>query len=135
VKVVADSHVIYWYVHQSNRLSTQALRWLEEAEKSEGIVVSAVTIPELWMAMTRKKTDRAIQSAGYKLVRDLLEDPGTAVSVAPINATLWYHFETAAAQLRDPFDAFIVATAIEWKAPLVTADIAIAEAGIVEVVW
>ena len=104
MRVVADSHVIYWYVHQSTRLSDKALRWLGDAETDEGIVVSAVTIPELWMAMTRKRSSNAIQSAGYELVRNLLEDPTVAVSVAPLGPTLWRHFETAAVHLRDPFD-------------------------------
>jgi PIN domain nuclease of toxin-antitoxin system len=135
VRAVADSHIIYWYVHQSERLSNKALQYLGDAEADEGIIVSAVTIPELWMAMTRKRSNRAVQSAGYTLVRGLLEDPTTAVSVVPLDQSLWRHFETAAALLPDPFDAFIVATALELDTPLITADTAIAKTGIVEVVW
>ena len=37
--------------------------------------------------------------------------------------------------LRDPFDRFILATALQLKAPLVTADRAIAATGAAEIVW
>lgn len=37
--------------------------------------------------------------------------------------------------LRDPFDRFILATALQLTAPLVTADRAIATTGAAEIVW
>ncbi len=37
--------------------------------------------------------------------------------------------------LRDPFDRFILATALQLTAPLVTADRAITATGAAEIVW
>jgi PIN domain nuclease of toxin-antitoxin system len=135
VKVVADSQAVFWYLHASHRLSEKALRWLENAEHSDGIVVSALTVPELWMSATRKKAPRAVSKGQYMALKQALRDPGLAFSVEPVGEALWQRFEEASLRLRDPFDALIVATALHLDAPLVSADEAIAEAGLVHVVW
>jgi hypothetical protein len=45
--IVADSQSIYWYLIDPERLTPVALQALGAAEESEGIVVSAWTVPEL----------------------------------------------------------------------------------------
>lgn len=37
--------------------------------------------------------------------------------------------------LRDPFDRFILVTAVQLRLPLVTADRAISKTGMVEIIW
>ena len=135
MRVVADSQAILWYLNAPHRLSEKALRRLEDAEQDGGIVVSAVTVPEVWMAVTRKQGPRAVAQAEYELLRDTLLAPGTTVDVESIGASLWLYFEEASTRLKDPFDALIVATALQLDAPLVSADDAIASVGLVQVVW
>ena len=67
MKVVADSHAIYWYLADPELISQRALAVVEEAEDTEGIVVSAWTIPELWMSATRKAGARSLPRANYEL--------------------------------------------------------------------
>lgn len=46
------------------------------------------------------------------------------------------HFGTVPlADLRDPFDRFILATAMQLGAPLVTADHAITDTGAAAIIW
>jgi len=47
VRVVADSHVLIFYLFMSDRLSQPALEALGEAEDGTGIVVSAATLGDL----------------------------------------------------------------------------------------
>jgi PIN domain nuclease of toxin-antitoxin system len=135
VRVVADSHAIYWYVVSPDRLSPRALDVLAEAEATDGIAVSAVTMPDLWMAATRKRGDRAVPHSGYELLRATLLDPSTALDVAPLDATTWQHFEALPRSIADPMDGLIVATALALELPLVSRDSRITEAGVVEVLW
>jgi PIN domain nuclease of toxin-antitoxin system len=135
VKVVADSQAILWYLNAPHRLSEKALRWLEDAEHEEGIVVSAATVPEVWMAVTRKRGPRAVSRAEYELLRDTLLAAGTTLDVEPVGLSLWSYFEEASTRIKDPFDALIVATALHLEAPLVSADDAINKAGLVQVIW
>jgi PIN domain nuclease of toxin-antitoxin system len=131
MRIVADSHVIYWYLADPEL----ALEVLGEAEDTDGIVVSAWTVPELWMSATRKAGARSVPRANYELVRAALVDPDTTVTVEPFDVAAWPHFEAAAAVLPDPFDAAIVATARSLGAPLVTRDRAIHAAAVVRTIW
>lgn len=48
MRVVADSHVLYFYLFSRERLSERALEVLGESEDSDGIVVSVVSLADLW---------------------------------------------------------------------------------------
>ncbi len=133
MRVVADSHAILWYLNDSRRLSEKALRWLEDAVHDGGVVISAMTVPEVWMAVTRKRGPRAASRSEYELLKAALADPSIAVDVKYL--TSWPDFEVAAERLRDPFDALIVATALELDLPLVSADAAIRDCGLATVIW
>jgi PIN domain nuclease of toxin-antitoxin system len=133
--IVADSQSIYWYLAQPDRLSPTALAELDVAEGGDGIVVSSWTVPELWMATTRKRGPRAVPRAAYELARGVLLDPHNTIRVEPFDHRMWPHFEIASLELPDPFDSAIVATARSLDARLVTSDAAIARAGLVDTVW
>jgi PIN domain nuclease of toxin-antitoxin system len=135
VRVVADSHSIYWYLAKPELLSAPALQALGDAEDTEGVVVSAWTIPELWMSATRKRGDRSVPRPSYELVRAALVDPTTTLTVESFGAAMWPHFEAASLVLPDPFDSAIVATARALRLPLVTYDTAVTAARLVEVIW
>ena len=78
MRVPADTHALYWYLISPDRLSPRSLEVLGQAEDSDGIAVSALTIPELWVSVSRKRGDRAIPRSGYEIVRSALLDPETA---------------------------------------------------------
>jgi len=48
VRVVADSHTIIWYGHDSPRLSNRARETLDEAVGGDGVILSIVTLVKLW---------------------------------------------------------------------------------------
>jgi len=87
VRVLADTHALYWYLISPGRLSPSSLEVLGQAEDSDGIAVSALTIPELWLSVSRKRGDRAIPRSGYALL-----DPETALDVVPLDTSAWRHF-------------------------------------------
>jgi hypothetical protein len=59
VRVVADSHAIFWHLQGSARLSAAAASALTEAETTGGVVISIATLIDLWYVTqtTRKLTD------------------------------------------------------------------------------
>jgi len=112
VKVVADTHVLVLYLFTPDRLTDTALEALLHAENTDGIVVSAATFADLWYA-SRNTSSAAIAP------RCVRADPG----------------DRPRPDAARPFDRFILATALQLKAPLVTADRAIAATGAAEIVW
>jgi PIN domain nuclease of toxin-antitoxin system len=113
----------------------RALEALLEAEDTDGIVASVVSIGDLWYA-SHKHGPTSLVPGAYQEVRRTLLDPATNFEIAPILETTMEHFDAVPlAALGDPFDRFILATAAQLRRPLVTADRAISDTKIVEVVW
>ena len=48
MRVVADSHALYFYLFSPDRLSERALEVLGQSEDSDGIVASVVSLADLW---------------------------------------------------------------------------------------
>lgn len=135
MRVVADSHVLVWYLLTPERLSETAIETLGEAEDTDGVVASAASIGDLWYASQKMGASSLVPGA-YEDVRQTLLNPETNFEVAPILATTMEHFDRVPhAQLTDPFDRFILATAAQLRLPLVSADRAISAAGVIEVIW
>jgi PIN domain nuclease of toxin-antitoxin system len=132
VRVVADSHAIFWHLQRSPRLSERAAEALREASASEGITVSIATIVDLWYVT---QTTQAVTSDDLARVRATLE-VSAQVDLHLIDAAIADAFTTIPRSvLSDPWDRFIVATAHVLGAPLVTRDGAIQQAQLVETIW
>jgi PIN domain nuclease of toxin-antitoxin system len=134
VKLLADTQAIYWYLVRPAKLSDKALRVLSQAEADGTIIVSALTIPELWMATTRKSGRRAIPQEGYLAVQAALLNPASMIAIEPVTPGTVGTLRGRVHAANDPFDALIVATAISLGIPVVTADQAITNAD-VDVIW
>ena len=65
------------------------------------------------------------------MLRRTVLDPATKFEVAAITPETMEHFDRVPlAELADPFDRFILATAAQLRLPLVTADRAMSAAGL-----
>lgn len=131
MKVVADSHAIFWHLQRSPKLSAPAAQALREAGAQE-IVVSVATLVDLWYVT---QTTQAITTADLALVRATLET-SDGVDLHVIDAAVADAYTAIPRSvLRDPWDRFIVATARALEVPLVTRDAAIQQAALVQTIW
>jgi len=134
MRVLADSHVLIFYLFTPIRLSDPALEALGEAEDGAGIVVSAATLGDLWYA-SHKTGANSLAPGAFESLRRTLLDPATNFDVVPVTAdTMTYFDRVPIIELADPFDRFILATAAQLGLPLVTADRAISTTGAVPVI-
>jgi PIN domain nuclease of toxin-antitoxin system len=135
MRVVVDSHALYFYIFSPERLSEPALEALGESEDSDGIVVSVANLGDLWY-VDNKSHGSPFPPGAFDSLRQVVLDPRTAFHLEPIQATTMEHFDRVPEDaLPDPFDRFILATAAQLRLPLVSKDRAITEAGVVEVIW
>jgi PIN domain nuclease of toxin-antitoxin system len=128
--VVADTHVLVWFLLEPARLSASADAALDGAVSS-GIYISAITIVELVYLVEKGRLPAAVLD---RLMADLAA-PASAIRVAPVG------LETARALSRvsrtdvpDMPDRIIAATALELGLPLVSRDCQI-RASDVETIW
>lgn len=135
MKVVADSQALLRYLVDPARLSEPALDALLAAEDSDGVIVSAATLGDLWYA-SPKTSSAPIAPGVFEHIQDTVLDPATNLVLQPISVVTMRYFDVVPLNdLRDPFDRFILATAIQLGVPLVTADRAISNTKTVEIIW
>jgi PIN domain nuclease of toxin-antitoxin system len=130
--VVADTHVIAWYLADLSRLSPAADAALTTAiDGGDPILVSTVTLVELTYLVERGRIPAALR----QLVLDTARRPDAGIRLAPFDV------HCAEALVRVPRDAvpdmpdrMIAATAIHLNLPLVTADHRIRASGM-STIW
>lgn len=132
MRVVADSHAIFWYLQSSAALSSAARQALQEAEATDGVIVSAATVIDLWYVT---QTTKKISSEALGVIRAELER-AAGIRWEPVTAAIADEStRISRATLSDPWDRLIVATARILGVPLVTRDEAITSSRLVDVVW
>jgi PIN domain nuclease of toxin-antitoxin system len=132
VKLVVDSHAVLWYAQGSGRLSEHAATALTEAEATDGVIVSVVSLLDLWYVT---QTTKALTEAEVNEVRaTIVTSP--AFVLQPVDLAI-VDTTTAISRdlLGDPWDRFIVATAKALGIALVTRDAAIRESKLVPTIW
>lgn len=132
MRVVADSHAIVWYLQGSTSLSAPARAALAEAEADGGLVVSVVTLIDLWYVT---QTTQTVTTTQLSALRERLAS-SNAVTLQPVTLAIADATTTIPrATLADPWDRLIVATASALEIPLVSRDQAIHRSGLVLTVW
>ena len=85
MKGVADSHALLFYLFIPDQLSASALEALGEAEDSDGIVVSAATLGDLWYA-SHKAGERGLAPGTFDSLQSTILDPETRFEIAALDA-------------------------------------------------
>jgi PIN domain nuclease of toxin-antitoxin system len=120
--IVLDTHALLWMDRNDASLGTQSRRLIEDAWRTNTVAVSAISFWEVAMLAQR---GRIVLPVDIEIWRaDLLQAGVQEISVngrISILATSFHNLH------RDPADRFIVATAMQHGALLVTADSKILE--------
>lgn len=130
--IVLDTHALVWWVTDARDLSARARRVIQTAVRRGPAVASAISIFEVATAVRRERLKLQVSLDQWlrdlRILPDLRLEPVTA-DIAQLAGTL------EPALPGDPADRIIVATAIELKAKLVTADTRLQQSARVETVW
>lgn len=119
--IVLDTHALIWAVQDNPKLGTSARKIVEDEAREDVVLVPAICAWEVALLVSRGQVELPFDTAGW--MRRVLNRPGYGlaplepeISVASVELA-WLH--------RDPADRMIVATALHWRAPLLTVDRAI----------
>jgi PIN domain nuclease of toxin-antitoxin system len=128
---VIDTHALVWWIERNPRLSRRARALMDGAERDRPLRLSGISLWEI----------SNLYSFGRLKFRQPLRDwlelatASPKVVVEPITPAIAAAVSTLPESFhRDPADRIIVATALVFGEPLITADRRIAESGVVPVI-
>ncbi|MCY4425697.1 MAG: type II toxin-antitoxin system VapC family toxin [Halieaceae bacterium] len=113
MKLLLDSHAVYWWISGSDRLSRQAKKLI--LDRANIVLVSAASIYEIELRARRGRVNLPPQELRSALRRNYVEELAITHDHAEYAANLeWEH--------RDPWDRLLLAQALLEKCALVSAD-------------
>jgi len=130
---VADTQALLWHMMESRKLSSMARRAFEEAEDgATQILVPSIVLVECVFIFARNRIPQAVLERVFAL-SDAVDANFRVVPLDLAIAQAVRDFGPAA--VPEMADRIIAATARSLGLPLLTIDPAIAESGLVEVIW
>ncbi len=118
MKIICDTNVLIFWSQAPERLSRAALRRVEEGMESKDLASTDVSFREIAMRFARKRTVKPISPKQFMV--DLVK--GMELTVLPITPEIAVLSQSDRLPQKDPADRLIAATALAYKAPLVTSD-------------
>jgi PIN domain nuclease of toxin-antitoxin system len=129
---VTDTHPLVWFtLNKSSQLSEKARYVFESAEAGQSFVYVPAIV--LWETALLERAGKIKLNDGFlRWAQKILANSG--FGLAPLDAEIialgaGYNFNG------DPFDETITAYAANLDVPLITKDMAISNAGLVEIYW
>jgi PIN domain nuclease of toxin-antitoxin system len=129
--VVLDTNALIFDALQPKRLTARALRAIESATTRGDIACSDISLWEIAMLVAKGRLDPGVEIPRF--LHDVIQARG--LHVMPITPEIAVLAQSEQFAHGDPADRIIAATAMHFKAKLVSADAQIRKLKAVEVVW
>ncbi len=130
--IIIDTHVLLWHLLSPSKLSSKASKAIESGNKSNGILISEISLWEIAMLIKKRRVEIGISLVEFinlaKTTNRLLFE-GISAEIAELSANLDLSINA------DPADRIICATAIVNKASLITKDRNLLKSKIVKTIW
>jgi PIN domain nuclease of toxin-antitoxin system len=129
--ILVDTHIVVWLAFEEARLSKRARAAIMDARRNgQGLAISDISLLELARALSRERKHLGIS------VESALAEVELRFVVLPINSRISLRaFGLPRSYPKDPADRIIGATALVENMPLVTADRAIQDSGLLHTIW
>lgn len=130
--ILLDTHVLVWWVSDKKKLSRGAIKAIVDAQKHGGLAVSAISIWELAMLLTKGRL--VITMVPEEWLERIETTDG--LQILSVDSAIARNSVYLPGNLHDdPADRIIIATARAIGIPLVTADKKIRDYPHVETIW
>jgi PIN domain nuclease of toxin-antitoxin system len=128
--ILLDTHVLFWAVNDTKRLSKPAVTAILKAQTDGGLAISAISLWELAILLARGRIQGygTVEASLRLLTEDIIIKPITS-EIASVAAQFPRDFP------QDPADRLIGATAKAEGLPLITRDEKLRASPLLQTVW
>ncbi|GBD98090.1 PIN domain protein [bacterium BMS3Abin07] len=125
---VTDTHSLVWYFTEDTRLSEKALETLEQTTQEGLIIVPSVVLAEIMFIAKKGRISITFVETLKKI------EEYDNFDIAPLDADILKVADKIEADM-EMHDKLIIATALNFQAPLITRDEQIRESAIIKTIW
>jgi len=130
--ILMDTCAIIWDALEPGKLSKSALNAINNADKSNSLIISDISIWEISMLIKKKRVE--VDTTAANFINLFLQSRSVSVqSISPEIAELSVNLGSEINN--DPADRIIAATSIILNAQLVTADQNLIDSQMITTVW
>lgn len=129
--IVLDTHAWIWALSSPELLSQNAMRALDAETGHGSIVVSAISVWELWMLVKRGRLELTTDPTAF--LRATHQDP--RFEIVPIDDAVCRRSVELPDLHADPADRIILATGVETGSPIVSKDSRFSVYRVPPVIW
>ncbi len=116
--IVLDTHALIWAVQDNPKLGAAARERVEKEAREDTILIPAICVWEIALIVSRGHVKLPFDTLSW--MRRVLNRPG--YDLAPLEPDIAAASVGLAWAHKDPADRMIVATALHWRAPVLTVD-------------
>lgn len=118
-KIILDTHILLWLVSGHQKLTPRLKKIILHAELENDILLSPISIWEIGMLEAKGRIK--LEKNCYDWIEDIIDH--SAIVLAPITPKIAIDSSRLMGEFHgDPADRIIIATAIDYRANLITAD-------------
>ncbi len=125
---VTDTHCLVWYFTDDNRLSIDALKAFQMAEVEGTIFVPAIVLAEIMFIARKGKITLSFEGTLKRI------EESEIFEIVPLNTIILRAADRIEADI-EMHDRLIAATALHYRAALITRDETLARLGVVSTIW
>lgn len=131
--VVADTHIVIWYLRDADRLSEQAAITLDSTlQAGDPIYIAAISLVEVTYLVERGR----IPLEAFDLLVEQLTDASSALIVVPLDLAIAQTLRQIPRDIVPEMpDRIIAATAQHLNLPLITRDLRIRALTTIQIIW
>jgi PIN domain nuclease of toxin-antitoxin system len=128
MRYVTDTHSLVWYFTEDTRLGKKALETFEQTTKEGLIIVPSIVLAEIMYIAKKGRITLAFEETVKRI------EEYENFDIAPLDADILKVADKIDLDL-EMHDKLIIATALYFKATLITKDERIKEAGTCSIIW
>jgi len=130
--ITLDTHVLVWWIGLPNKLSTRAKRLIEKASDKKEILVSSISVWEIYLLVKKGRLKLAMDTDTWIEKIETLD----SIRFVPVDNRIAAKSVMLPDPLHpDPADRLVIATALVEGAVLITADKRILNYPHVQTMW
>jgi PIN domain nuclease of toxin-antitoxin system len=133
MKIICDTHALLFWADAPERLTDTAREAMIQGKESGTLACSDISFWEIAMLFERERLNSKAGISPDAYMRDIVLDLN--LTILPITPEITLLSRTGPFLHKDPADRLIAATALHYRAPLITADAKLQDIPELRIIW